>query len=685
MKGGGHLFCILFLGLAWIEPILSVVEPIQLDFENICHHQFAQGCPVHDSDSWKCAKLQANCSADKSYHCIRNTTGQPFTVIHICAPLLKCNKGTVPVYDMRKGAGALSCEMCQNGFYQPADTWSDETPECLQKHKCEEEGNKIECDMGTGLSKTQDVYCQCDAKNNYVLINFEIREKCVEWAHATCYLLPCPGGQERLSNYSCGPQCDKGQKRDDNDICVSILTGKLTTTPVIDNMTFTDEASTKTTRATPLSPTTVAETLPVEIISGYMIAITVMIVILSVASLIGVFIVCWKCNILKKCKWSRKPKIRRQSSPDAHDETELKDMTQEPKVVINIENLQIGKNNEMNILKSGDQAVTNGDAQPAESNSSSAGNEGMKAHVDKEKGPPNVNPPECPGNFRSIRDETDAVYNLGLIVEVAKSVGIIRSPGIQGTGFRVGGSYIMTALHVVSGIINSVVPPVSHREGERNLEVLEDPNVHIDFDYSLPNDTLQHGPRSTQRFNFEPIICYENEILDTVVLKLKRGMWKFPCQLTRFGHCLMNLPMSFVGHSEGKVKQSDRSKPREDITSSKIQECQAWSKRHPVGCRKVYRGYEGAENPSKILFDCTFSKGASGSPGFIISSHNHMPYIVTMLLCGYPDWLYDERVSDKEKTCIQDGYTFEQGVRLTEVYNDMKVRNPELCLEIFGP
>ncbi|KAL3874780.1 hypothetical protein ACJMK2_037749 [Sinanodonta woodiana] len=126
----------------------------------------------------------------------------------------------------------------------------------------------------------------------------------------------------------------------------------------------------------------------------------------------------------------------------------------------------------------------------------------------------------------------------------------------------------------------------------------------------------------------------------------------------------------------------DKSKPREDVTSVKIQECQKWSKQHPVGRRKEYRGYEGAENQSKILFDCTFSKGASGSPGFIISSH--MPYIVTMLLRGYPDWLYDENVSKKEKTGIQDGYTFEQGVCLSEVYDDMKVRNPELCLEIFG-
>ncbi|KAL3874779.1 hypothetical protein ACJMK2_037748 [Sinanodonta woodiana] len=264
------------------------------------------------------------------------------------------------------------------------------------------------------------------------------------------------GQKNDKENYSCAPPCDEGQKRDDNDMCAPIGTANINQTAVIGNMNITDEVLTKTTRTTPLSPTTAAEKPPIEIIDGIrIVVIPVLIVTLLILSLIGLF-VCWKFNILQKCKWSRKPQVRRQSSTDALSGVELVNMAPQVTNVFNVQNLQFGDGNVMKILKLDDQAVTNGDA--AGLDSSSVENQGRKACVDEERGNPNINPPDCPGNFRSIHDETDAVYNLELMVEVAKSVGIIRGPGVQGTGFRVGESCIMTALHVVRGIINPGIP-----------------------------------------------------------------------------------------------------------------------------------------------------------------------------------------------------------------------------------
>ncbi|KAK3594206.1 hypothetical protein CHS0354_030638 [Potamilus streckersoni] len=294
----------------------------------------------------------------------------------------------------------------------------------------------------------------------------------------------------------------------------------------------------------------------------------------------------------------------------------------------------------------------------------------------------------CLGNFRKINDETDAIYNLRLVLKIAESVGIIRSPSVTGTGFRVGESYIMTARHVVMDIINSV-PRRLEQPTEDRVKILEDPTVYIDFDYELP-DGHSYTPedRKTHHFNFEPIICYENDVLDAVVLKLKHNNqapgFNFPPKLVNFAET-ENASLYFVGHNRGKIKEFDRSTPKENLTGKMFKKLQHWSMQHQVGSQIKRPGYTGADNGSKVLFDCTFNKGASGSPGFIVSKHDHMPYVVTMLLRGYPDWLYDDTVPQEEKITIPKEYIFEQGVCLTEICYDMRFRDPGLAEDIFGP
>ncbi|KAL3874787.1 hypothetical protein ACJMK2_037756 [Sinanodonta woodiana] len=288
MKKGGCLI-IIFL-LICIETFSS------LDYENMCQHQFSQGCPVHDGASWNCAKVLTNCSSDW-YHCVLNTTGQPFNVTHTCAPLSTCFKGTIPIYDERKKA--ISCKPCREGYYQPRDTWSDETPECLERHTCEEEGHKIECDAGTGSSNTQDVYCRCDARKGYILTNFENREKCVEWAHATCYFSPCPDGQERLLNYSCAPLCPLGQKRDDKDICIPISLFIQTTSSLNDSSTVSGETTPKTTTAT-TAPTSTSMPTAIDSNIPTIIASVMAIVVLIILGVLLILI--FRRYLYKRCR-----------------------------------------------------------------------------------------------------------------------------------------------------------------------------------------------------------------------------------------------------------------------------------------------------------------------------------------------------------------------------------------------
>ncbi|KAL3874781.1 hypothetical protein ACJMK2_037750 [Sinanodonta woodiana] len=277
----------ILIHLLRIEFCSSLVQsqPL-LDYENICKHHFSLGCPVYDGDSWWCAKVLTNCSGDKlnQYHCVHNSTGHPFQVMHICAPISRCVKGTIPIYN--KGKDVISCEPCPEGYYQPHDAWSDEAPECLERHACEEEGHKIECDMGTGSSNTQDVYCRCDARKGYVLPHFELRGMCVQWEFASCDLYPCPGGQERLLNYSCAPLCPQGQERDENDVCVSISLMNLTTTPVIDNRTMSGKATPRTTVETTLTTTVTPEQSPTDNSIALKVAVIALAVILVVLLII---------------------------------------------------------------------------------------------------------------------------------------------------------------------------------------------------------------------------------------------------------------------------------------------------------------------------------------------------------------------------------------------------------------
>ncbi|KAK3610944.1 hypothetical protein CHS0354_016705 [Potamilus streckersoni] len=310
MNGGEYLCCIFLL--TCIESCISLEQRSQsFDIGRICQYTSSLGCPTHDSVSWRCTKLLTNCSGDRlnRYHCVLNSTDEHFQVIHTCAPLLKCIKGTIPIYNKIKDA--IICEPCPDGSYQQADVWSDETPECLQKHTCEKEGHKIECDMGAESHKIQDVYCRCDARNNYVLTHWERRGKCVEWAYATCYLHPCPGGQGRLLNYSCDSLCPQGQNRDDNDICVPISNDNTTVTPIIDNMTMSGKLTSPPTVTT--TPTLTSEQ-PTRDNMSYVIASAV---IIPVILLFIMIFECWKCKLFEKC-WS----IKKQRSRKRHSHTD---------------------------------------------------------------------------------------------------------------------------------------------------------------------------------------------------------------------------------------------------------------------------------------------------------------------------------------------------------------------------
>ena len=75
-------------------------------------------------------------------------------------------------------------------------------------------------------------------------------------------------------------------------------------------------------------------------------------------------------------------------------------------------------------------------------------------------------------------------------------------------------------------------------------------------------------------------------------------------------------------------------------------------------------------NPHRVLFNCCSAKGASGAPGIIM--RDGKPYVVTMLLHGYPNWYYKENLISLREYW-PDLYTVEQGIDIKAM--EVKVKN----------
>ncbi|KAL3891222.1 hypothetical protein ACJMK2_003485 [Sinanodonta woodiana] len=110
--------------------------------------------------------------------------------------MIFCILGTVPIFDPR--THLVSCKNCFKGYYQPVDTWSNNTPVCMEKFGCDNNYHKIECTVQPDMELTQDTLCRCDARNGYIVSSSERREMCFPGKFADCIEFKCPDGQERL-------------------------------------------------------------------------------------------------------------------------------------------------------------------------------------------------------------------------------------------------------------------------------------------------------------------------------------------------------------------------------------------------------------------------------------------------------------------------------------------------------
>ncbi|XP_060578815.1 uncharacterized protein LOC132735827 [Ruditapes philippinarum] len=285
------------------------------------------------------------------------------------------------------------------------------------------------------------------------------------------------------------------------------------------------------------------------------------------------------------------------------------------------------------------------------------------------------------GNFIDTRELhiKEYVFESGVRNDAARWVCMICFPGGNGTGFRVGPRHIMTANHVVKHILGTGYQQVGHTRDP--FASLQSPGVHAIFNFTTD------GPVSErQKFRFKAVVPFYDDATDCAVLELEDNSMgtEMPLSFTFFSLPRLNNRFTFIGHSLGsrmEFNHVDRiidnsAETQRDLIQVKQSSLQHSGKDYEMPPHNILT------NPNRFLFHCKFTKGASGSPGVVILPDGRV-VVVTMLLCGLPDWYYDPDVQDNVKNSWPQEYCVEQGVNLKSVYEKMSRDNATLCQQIF--
>ncbi|XP_063425019.1 uncharacterized protein LOC134708430 isoform X2 [Mytilus trossulus] len=246
-----------------------------------------------------------------------------------------------------------------------------------------------------------------------------------------------------------------------------------------------------------------------------------------------------------------------------------------------------------------------------------------------------------------------SVEAMNILSEVAKSVGHIRGPKESGTCWRVGNDKIITAAHVVVGNI-----------WDDMNGILFEPllgQFRVDFDYI--------SKQSSSQFKVIPKVLLIDKSLDVAVLQLKPDEKKpFPPPLKMF-HVLNSekdgdKQIYLISHNQSKKKEVNSGigiwKPTEKRLLDLEKFCQQYGEEN---------GYIGLERKDRLVIQCDFVGGASGSPGIVIL--NNVAYVVLVYIRGFPSFYHNKLFSEEQKRTFPRDKLFQHGVNIGNLFANM--------------
>lgn len=156
-----------------------------------------------------------------------------------------------------------------------------------------------------------------------------------------------------------------------------------------------------------------------------------------------------------------------------------------------------------------------------------------------------------PGCFMQLEDRNVYAVDQEVLTRKAKSVGKIHASGAYcGTVFRVGPNYIMTAKHVVDGILDIEYNDIRNLSGDR-YTALKNKSVYVDFEYTLPGSQSS----SSTKFFLTSNVAFADDEHDVAVIELENNPnFPFPPEFTRYSIASPNRKFTFIGHPNGEPK-----------------------------------------------------------------------------------------------------------------------------------
>ena len=189
----------------------------------------------------------------------------------------------------------------------------------------------------------------------------------------------------------------------------------------------------------------------------------------------------------------------------------------------------------------------------------------------------------------------------------------------------------------------------------------------------------------------------ENRELDVAVLEISEqtlsGLpMKMNLCIREVGSIgVTNVSLVGYGHPGGEdpMKHLDPKCKIEQVFSQRIQSALAYTQEYLQSFRTVIqqngvnpdivdKGYQGYDNPSRLLFDCFMEQGASGGPA-LTNNNERSVEVVGLLTHGLPEFYF--RLPDYVKRQFPNIYRLEAGTKMTYIFEWIKATQPETIVK----
>ncbi|XP_053407825.1 uncharacterized protein LOC123547583 [Mercenaria mercenaria] len=265
-----------------------------------------------------------------------------------------------------------------------------------------------------------------------------------------------------------------------------------------------------------------------------------------------------------------------------------------------------------------------------------------------------------------------------------KSVGAIVYEGVRGTVFRVGSKYIMTALHVVTGITN---PRKRQDIPENDWSKLEEPTVWVTF-------AAQHWDLQSPPFYLKRDVIFMDKRLDVAVVELKPGnVLPQKLKLSKEIGQIEHVNLIGFGHPTDPRKQLDPKCEVVTMTDQLFRRIQTESENilqryslrtvlplHGLDPNLLTGSYNDLFEREKFVCHAAMEHGASGAPAIAENE------VVGLFVKGLPKFYYELKSRASTAQYVQhfpNHLKFELCSKTEYIYRILRHTNPMLAENLF--